>query len=151
LLGTVSSFLLAFGAVWAAYRISEIVSNIHDLHALNEKWSRVPGGVFVFILLGLLARGMSQLLRYMHDPDYRPQWLLRHGDTFLYIYGGLHIAQAALLFLASLDVVSHGRWWMALEFALVFLYAAAVGLITVTLGQLLKRLMPVIDEVRTLA
>ena len=151
LLGMVSSFLLVFGGVWAIYRISELISNIHDLHAMNEKWSRVPGGVFLFVLLGLVARGMSQLLCYMHDPDYHPQWLLRHGDILLYIYGGLHIAQAGLLFILGVDILRQGRWWMATEFALIFFYAVAVGLITVTLGQLLKRLMPVIDEVRTLA
>jgi len=36
---------------------------------MQEYWDTIPNGIYLFILVGLVSRGMSQLLRFMHDPD----------------------------------------------------------------------------------
>jgi hypothetical protein len=125
---------------------------IGDWPALREEWANVPHGIFLFILLGLVARGMAQLLRYLHDPEYRPQWLLRHGEKLLYVYAGVYVVSVLLEFADY----ARPRWsespgWLALATALTALYALAAGLVLAGLGQILRRIMPVIDEVRTLA
>ena len=153
-LHAVSSLLLTLGIVWAALKSVALISRLGDWTALREQWAQTPSGILLFILLGLVGRGMSQLLRYMHDVDYQPPWLLRHADKLLYAYAGLCVLRVVVEFVCYLSNNTSVRghpWWAALAGVVTLVYAAAIALVLAGLGQILKRLMPVIEEGRTLA
>jgi len=57
--------------------------------------------VFEFILPGLIALLVAQLIRYMLDTEYKPGWILRYGDGVLYIYAALLIGQNILTYYFS--------------------------------------------------
>jgi hypothetical protein len=152
-LGIVSTVLLVLGVVWAGLKSVGLFSRLGDWQAVCEYWREVPYGILLFIVLGLVGRGMSQLLRYMHDVDYHPQWLLRHGDLLLYAYAVLFSVRVLIdlgAMVASEQAIGRPGW-ATLSGILFLLYAVAGDLILVGSGQLLKRLMPLIEEVRTLA
>jgi hypothetical protein len=99
--------------------------------------------------LGIVLLGIAQLIKYIIEPDYQPRWLLRHGSFLLYLF--------AALTLISLIT----RYWYNIYFTdtyenipTVFLsYLPLVFvkvLLLMGLGAFLKRIMPVIEEAKSL-
>ncbi|MBC8481307.1 MAG: hypothetical protein H8D47_01410 [Planctomycetes bacterium] len=111
--------------------------------------------VFQRMLVGIIMLGVAQFIRYLFDAEYRPGWILRHGDYILYVYavaltGAViwsYIHTAKILGESNLDIVRDWRWLMLLPSVLLF---AAKVLILVGLAQILRRAMPMIEESRTL-
>ena len=106
---------------------------------------------FEFVLPGLIALLLAQLVRYMLESDYKPARILRSGDKILYVYAALLIGQNTLIYYALrvgfLGKLSPGH----LVFVQPLLVPLVVKiLILVGLGQILRRLIPVIDESKTL-
>lgn len=107
--------------------------------------------VFEFALPGLIALLVAQLIRYMLENEYTPGWILRYGDKVLYVYAALLIGQNVLIYyilhVVLLGKNSPGR--LLLVQPLVVPLATKI-LILVGLGQVLRRLMHVIEESKTL-
>ncbi len=118
----------------------------------------IPGtqGVFVrswfkLITTGLITLGVAQFIRYLLDVKYHAGWLLRYGNKILYafalfvvwnIYVGIHIyfRSAAI---TDIEV------WLLNVLPMLLLNSAKI-LVMVGLAQVLKRVMPMIEESRTL-
>ncbi|MFZ2146609.1 MAG: hypothetical protein WAV28_05255 [Sedimentisphaerales bacterium] len=107
--------------------------------------------VFEFVLPGLIALLVAQLVRYMLENEYMPGWILRYGDKVLYVYAALLIGQNVLIYYVLHVVVfeknSPGR--LLLVQPLVVPLTAKI-LILVGLGQILRRILLVIEESKTL-
>lgn len=107
--------------------------------------------VFDFVFLGLLALVIGQLIRYMLETEYRPGRLLRIGDKILYAYAfiaiGRAIARYYILRPDLLDKFGSGR---LLFIQPLIVPLTAKVLIIVALGIVLRRLLPVIEESKTL-
>lgn len=118
----------------------------------------IPGaqGVFVrswyrLIATGLISLGVAQFIRYLFDVKYRAGWLLRYGNKILYvfalfvvwnIYVGIHIyfRRAAI---TDLEV------WLVNVLPMLLLNSAKI-LAMLGLAQVLKRVVPMIEESKTL-
>lgn len=107
--------------------------------------------VFEFILPGLIALLVAQFIRYMLETEYKPGWILRYGDKVLYVYSALLIGQNILMYyvlhVVLLEKNSPGH--LLLVQPLVVPLATKI-LILVGLGQILRRILPVIEESKTL-
>ena len=99
------------------------------------------------LLLGLLLLGVGQFIRYLTEEDKQPGWILRHGDKVLYLYAAVTVADSIIRFW---HYKVSGVNEYAGYFLLSMLPAIAKGLIFVGLAQILRRLIPVIEESRTL-
>jgi hypothetical protein len=106
---------------------------------------------FEFVLPGLIALLLAQLIRYMLESDYQPAWILRCGDKILYVYAALLIGQNALLYYALQVGLpgEQGPGHLLIVQPLVVPLVVKI-LILVGLGQILRRLIPVIEESKTL-
>jgi hypothetical protein len=106
---------------------------------------------FEFVLPGLIALLLAQLVRYMLDTDYTPNWVLRSGDKILYVYATLLIGQNALIYYALRVGLlgKQGPGHLLLAQPLVVPLVVKI-LILVGLGQILRRIIPVIEESKTL-
>jgi len=107
------------------------------------------------ILLGLVTLGLSELIKYVVESKYKPSWILRHGDKMLYTYALLIAWNVVLSHMKSpiYDIESlHGTFLDARVVVLLVtvLYAATKVLILVGLAQVLRRILPVIQESKTL-
>jgi hypothetical protein len=105
-----------------------------------------------FALFGLVVLGLAQFIRYLYDNDYQPGWLLCHGDKVLYLYAAALIASSVLYFFFRTAVFTNTLTVSLLfsHFLAGVLPAVARGLIFAGLGQVLRRIVPIIEESRTL-
>ena len=111
----------------------------------------LPWGMFSDVLpTGLVVIGISQLIWYLLDADHQARWILRHAYKLLYIYTAILIVYYC--WAGTIDVRSHINephdypWRMIL--LVMFVLVKLVALIGV--AETLRRMLPVIDESRTL-
>ena len=104
-----------------------------------------------FVLLGIVLLGLSQFVRYLYENDYQPGWLLRHGNKVLYLYAVALIISPVLQYYFQMTVI---RNVSAVSFLLYFLSAelpaVAKGLIFIGIARVLHRIVPIIEESKTL-
>ena len=109
--------------------------------------------LFDFMLPGLIALGVMQFIRYLFADTEKPGWLLGMADWLLYAYA------VFVAFKAFFKYIWYSDWYaeaISLEtsrllFVQPFLLpTAAKILILVGLAQIIRRVMPVIEESKTL-
>lgn len=111
----------------------------------------MPITIFIRILVGLVILGVAQFIRYLFETEYQPGFILRHGEKILYLYAALQVTRITLLFFVDAnrmgDSIYYSPWGFIVANGLpVF----ASALILVGLAQILRRVMPIIEESKTL-
>ena len=102
------------------------------------------------IVFGIGILGLAQFIKYLFEKNYKPGWILRHGDTFFYLYALLTILDAVWVFTIAPSYRSPSAYTgVFMIFSIVFSTAIKV-LVLVGLGRILRHLMPVIEESKTL-
>jgi hypothetical protein len=101
------------------------------------------------VMLGGVVLGVGQFIRYVFEADYRPGWILRHGAVILYAYAALNIVLAGHMVKVLFD------WDLRTEILLMqvlflLIPTLAQALLLVGLGRILRRVMPAIEESKTL-
>ena len=103
------------------------------------------------MILGLVLLGVGQFIRYLFDNERQPSWMLRNGTKVLYACAVIVLVSCVLqqLWYTSLmkNVSNSLLIWRLL---LTAIPALAKALILVGLGQILRRVLPVIEESKTL-
>jgi len=102
-----------------------------------------------FALPGLIALGLSRLLQFIMESDDKGGWILRRGHWILYGFATVIVGEVILkmsLMPETLDPDSLGLVFVS---PLLVPMLAKI-LIVVGLGQILRRIMPVIEESKTL-
>ena len=100
----------------------------------------------IFFWIGIL--GLAQFVRYLYENDYLPGWILRHGDMFFYLYAFLTIVEVVWIYMTN-DHSTPSDIRMGMGFVNVSSILVKV-MVLVGLGQILRRLMPVIEESKSL-
>jgi len=145
------SVLLIAGLAWGCTKAVALVSRINDWEAFKTfvlaDW---PSGIFKFILLGLVALGIAQFIRYLFDREYKAGWILHNGDKILYVCAVLLIGNHVWIYINDSSFNLSSLYLRLLLGLLMLLYTAAKVLILIGLAQTLRRIMPVIEESKTL-
>lgn len=108
------------------------------------------------ILAGLVTSFVAQFIRYLYDREYQPSCLLRHGHQILYLYAIFIVFSKVYFYVYSLKSPSQSYLCNPIVSGILFfwlplsLLTLAKVLILVGLGQVLRRIMPVIEEFKTL-
>ena len=97
----------------------------------------------ILFWIGIL--GLPQFIRYIVEKDYKPGWILRHGDMFFYLYALLAILEAVWIYMTNYHSPSLSDMGFVTVFSIVVKVMALVGL-----GRILRYLLPVIEESKTL-
>ena len=119
-------------------------------HTIPYRLSVVKSVLFDGVLPGIIVLGIAQFIRYLFESEYKQGYILRHGDKILYLYASLLIAGGVWQFLiVNINMMSIGITRMLLMLASMVLTVPKV-LILVGLAQVVKRIMPVIEESKTL-
>ncbi len=149
--------LLSGGCIWLLMFLLWILATVDA--AGSRHWPgtarnltyAVSTFVLHFAIPGLLALLISQFIRYLGVDHGRPGWILRHGRTVLYACALALIAQAVLRWAGWESFAVHNPDQAGLLFigpGLVPLLAKV--LVCVGLGHVLWRVLPIIDESKTL-
>ena len=93
--------------------------------------------------LGIIVLGVAQLIRYVSESEYQPGWLLRHGTGILYLFAVLMLVNSVIRYCFLMPIESSG-------IGMFLLPDVAKMLILIGLAEILKRVLPVIEESKTL-
>jgi hypothetical protein len=111
----------------------------------------MPITIFINILIGVVVLGVAQFIRYLCETEYKPGWILHHGDKTLYLYAVLRVIRIVFLFFVDArtmgDSIHYSPWGFLVANVLP---VVASALILVGLAQILRRVMPIIEEAKTL-
>jgi len=106
--------------------------------------------LLILVLGGLLSLALSEFILYVMEGQGEPKWILRHADKILFVYA-VFIAVASISLAGK--VVSGGpRSDFSNLIPLVFMVIHAVGtpLILIGIGITLRKILPMIQESKTL-
>jgi hypothetical protein len=144
--------LIIGGFLWFIPTMTSL--NINDLYKGADAILYVVSALlFDFFLPGLIALGVVQFIRYLFEDVKKPGCILRAADWLFYIYAGFLIVKTYLQYFWN------STWYAEviesetsrLLFIQPFLLpTVAKVLILVGLGQIIRRIMPVIEESKTL-
>ncbi len=111
----------------------------------------MPIIIFTRILIGLVVLGVAQFIRYLFETEYKPGWILRHGEKILYLYAALRVIRITFILFGDAkrmgDSIYYSLWESLVANGLP---VVASALILVGLAQILRRVMPIIEESKTL-
>jgi hypothetical protein len=123
--------------------------NWHAPECFKMIIAMMPLGAFNIIFIGIGILGLAQFIRYLVERDYKPGWILRHGEMFFYLYALLTILSVVWVYTIAPSDFSPDMY-SGVSVILVVISTAVKVLILVGLGQILRRLMPVIEESKSL-
>jgi hypothetical protein len=137
----------AVGSVWT------LLGSTYLRHEQNRIWLLAwPENIVNIWILGFIALGIAAFIRYLFETECRPGWILRHSEGILYIGAVLIIVVVILKCVLLVRTQWGGRHIDSLIFGLLMstVLCAAKVLILIGLGKILRRIMPVIEESKTL-
>ena len=143
--------LIAGGTFWFYLSISSV--DIYNSDRPDILLHLISSLVFDFFVPGLIALGVMKFIRYLEDTS-KPAHFLRNADCLFYMYAVFLVVKTYIRYFwysawyAELIIQSEAS---RLIFIQPFLLpTVAKVLILVGLGQILRRLIPVIEESKTL-
>ena len=105
------------------------------------------------VFIGLILLGLSQFIRYLSESEYQPSLILRHGDKVLYLYATALIVNPIIdyyLRMKTIGMTYANTGSLCLYLLIILLPAIARALIFVGMAKILKRMMPMVEESKTL-
>jgi hypothetical protein len=149
----IGSLILIFGLVsGCATTILVLLSKIGIRDAPNLFYAMFtwPSSFLNFIFFGIGVLGLGQFIRYLIDRNYKPGWILRHGEIILYLYALLYILNE-VWFYTNASIYGTSSFYTLVFVILATAFSRiAIVLILIGLGQILRHLLPVIEESKTL-
>ena len=111
----------------------------------------LEGLLFRYMLPAFLALLVAQFIRYLYEVEHQPGWILRYGDKILYIYAVMVVLNAIWQHVYFV-FLQHGDLGISKLFYvfLTVLLTGAKALILLGFAQILRRILPVIEESKTL-
>jgi len=138
------------GFAWTIFRLVTKFGYWHAPKSYEMIISLMPLGVFNIIFYGLAILGFVQFIRYLVEEDYKPGWILRHGDIFFYLYALFIILCVVRAYTTIPGIFSPSSYMGVYTILMTFFSITVRILILVGLGQILRRILPVIEESKTL-
>jgi hypothetical protein len=102
------------------------------------------------LILGLLLIGIAQFIRCVSEIEYKPGWILKKGSTVLYAAAFIVLMSCFMNYLLFFVISYSVNTLKISNIFTFFIPAAAKVLILVGLGKILQRILPVIEESKTL-
>lgn len=107
------------------------------------------------ILFGILGLGIAQLIQYCFNSKAQPGFILRYGDKFLYIYVVLILIVMIIRSVCGIKFsqgndVNNAPIIFFCSICIATALFAAKALILIGMAQFLKRLIPIIEEHKSL-
>jgi hypothetical protein len=137
--------LLLMGGIWYVCLVN-LPSSRDQMYTIVQATSWF---LFGFMVPGVVAVGTAQFVRYLSETDYKAGWILRHGDLFFYLWAAIEVTWAVFRYFYFVRIMEEPALRL-LWTQLLILPTIAKVLILVSLGQILRRIIPIIGESKTL-
>ena len=100
-----------------------------------------------YLFPGVFALGLAQLIRYIFENDYQPGWLLRHAYMILCVYSVVLLVSVIISYVYMIRTGPLPGWH---GLAGIITLPVAKILILLGVGGILRQVMPIIEESKTL-
>jgi len=112
-----------------------------------------PTAILRFVFPAFLLLGIEQLIKCLIVSDFKPNWILRFGDKIIYIYASFLLINFVYSFMYTHKIIYSSGY--DIYFVLKTLIPSAIFtfikiLIWIGIGLVLKRILPIIQESKTL-
>ena len=142
--------VVAGGVFWFIRLVSGPSGKLTEGSAgIEELLTMISWFAFDFVFIGLAAVILAQLARYALGRENKAGLLLRCGDKILYFFAFLGVLWAFFRVRLNIELIQDASFRLLYVQPLI-LPTIAKALILVGLGQILKRIMPVIEEYKSL-
>jgi hypothetical protein len=143
--------LLIIALVTAAVKSFSGFSDVNDQLRFYMIYSLCAQLALGFVLLGLILLGLAQFVRYLYESAYQHGLILRHGDKVLYLYAlGLIVSPILHYYFQMKAIGYQGTDSLLLYSSAAMVPAIARALIFVGMAKVLKRMVPIVEESKTL-
>jgi hypothetical protein len=139
------SLLQISGAIYIAWGRGHLIGRDSFIILSLYKW------IFIIILL----RGISQLIKYLIEVDYKLHWILRFSDKIIYLYTFCFLSAYIYRFLnrhaiaVSVPYPSQtGNMWLMIPYITISMLIKIM--LWIGLGLAMRRIIPIIQESKTL-
>jgi len=112
--------------------------------------SLIPFSGFNIIFYGLGILGLVQVIRYLVEENYEQGWILRHGDKLCYLYAIFIFLNVVWIYIIIPGMVSLSSGRSVFTIVMTVISITVRSFILVSLGQILRRILPIIEESKTL-
>jgi hypothetical protein len=131
-------------------------------HSSAFRFLFIKSVLFQGVLPGILVLGIAQFIRYLFESEYKPGHILRNADKILYLFAFLlmvgvvwqHLIISGNVMQLDIFLIMNniGLYFkgMILPMLATLVLTVPKVLILVGLAQVIKRIMPVIEESKTL-
>jgi hypothetical protein len=144
--------VLSLASLAVAGHSFALASRIGDWNEFYRYYQHdVPWGMFNNGLpTGLLVLGVAQLIWYLLETDRQPRWILRNADKLLYTYTAILIGYYC--WIGATEVILHFNepYDFPLRLIALVVFILVKLLVLVGVAEVLRRLLPMIEESRTL-
>lgn len=103
-----------------------------------------------YVPLALILLGLAQFVRFLYENEYRPGLILRYGDKVLYLYALALIVNPILDYYFHMNAIGYPDPVDLFYVLISILPAIARTLIFIGMAKVLKRMMPMVEESKTL-
>jgi hypothetical protein len=143
---------LVLGVIGVSMLIAKLLANHGQPVAIEGAEGTFLRSWSILIIIGLISLGVAQFIKYLFNNEYRPGWLLRHGDKTLYLFAFFMVWRTVgifVLYLSRLDISKEFALWLLILLSMLLLNLAKI-LALIAIAQILKRVMPIIEEAKSL-
>ena len=127
-----------------------LILGASNISSFLDYFKNVPWGIISFLPTGYLVLGLAQFIRYLSDDEYQPGWILRNAVRFIYLYAVVLAVILTILFTIECSQYPD-QWHKIASRGLTFVfYVGGKVLLLVGLGQVVRRVMPVLEESKSL-
>ena len=144
ILGLVGGIALAIFKIVSEFGYWQISENYKIVVSL------IPLSVFNVIFYGLAILLLVQFIRFLVEEDYKQGWILRNGDKLFYLYALYIILSVVVTYATILGSFPFSSTRGIFTIVVSLLSITIRVIILISLGQVLRRILPVIEESKTL-
>jgi len=141
--------LLCLGCSAVVGHSFALATRLGNWDLFSEYARGLPWHVISGAIVGILVLGIGQFIHFVIDRDYQPGWILKHIEPLLYTYATL-----VGLYAIATTIFSYPYWhhWAEIIVRLVAALLWGIGNVLLLVGTalIIKRIMPVIEEAKTL-
>ena len=146
ILGSISGFVMITRALFSKFGDRHVAESFEKSMILGLG----PLHFFKIFFIGIGILGLVQFIRYLVERNYKPGWILRYGDMIFYLYALLSILHIVWVYMNT-PIYHSPALYVRVPVILATVFSTAVKvLVLVGLGRILRHLMPVIEESKTL-
>ncbi|HUT47028.1 MAG TPA: hypothetical protein VMX36_12135 [Sedimentisphaerales bacterium] len=99
---------------------------------------------------GLLVLGVAQLIWYLLETNRQPRWIFRNADKLLYTYTAILIGYYCWIGVTEVILHFNEPYDFPLRLIALVVFILVKLLVLVGVAEVLRRLLPMIEESRTL-